>query len=175
MKKLIAVALLALALVTQCGFAQVNATRLDLLETFTWTPDTTLDSLYYDTTFAVGLPKAWTDGAVLMDVIWDSTAGGITDSVRIQVRPAYTAVGTGTPVTYSDGAVANYQAVKIYDGNTTWTDWGLSLPLTDGDHFLCSFEMGTATWLAAQFHVEVYDSTTLRDGLFTFKINFWKR
>ncbi len=163
MKKLL-IALLLMGLI----FSVAEAQKVKLFKTWTWTLDSLTDSLYYDTTMVIPLPKAeeWPLGIAMLEVIWDSTAGGIADSSLFQVRPGSTAGAASATNVYTatDGSAVDWTPLKVYENLSTWANWTYAVPLTDGDRFMTSWEMGSVFWPCLLIQAGVYDSTASADG-----------
>jgi hypothetical protein len=139
---------------------------------YVWSPDTLTDSCYYSKTLQWRLPKNWPLGKVLIPMRWDSLSGGITDSLLVQCRP-WDPEEQGHTVYYGDGAAADWQSCKVYEGNTVWSDWTRSTVLHSGAEYWLSFEMGGCPWSGVEFYLQVWDSTANKEGKFNLTFPLW--
>ncbi len=152
-----------LALMTLLSLAIGASAQTKLIKPFSFTVDSTLDSLYLDTTFVVALPSDEELGLIWGMVRWDSLGGVFADSAKMTVREAYDE-DVNKPFIASDGSAMDWQAVKIYDGGTSWVNWTVAVPISDNDRFKISWEMGESPWYHALIDFEMWDSLAAEGG-----------
>jgi hypothetical protein len=105
------------------------------------------DSLY-DTTLYWDLRDSGEKGKFVFEVYTDSIKGfeGQLDSTFIRYRPGERRTGSTNPYIESDGTVAGWEYLQIYDGGTTFNDYDIGTISLDGRMHLCSIEEGEIPW-----------------------------
>ena len=105
----------------------------------------------------------------------DSLAGAATfDSTLLYFRESYGDSAHEIPVA-TDGDYMDWALVKVYEGGDTFTNWGLSFPLQNGDRIDCKANMGGHIWDAITFKITKTDSAAVPADSGRAIIEMWRQ